>query len=367
MKIALLVPGFSSHERDWCIPVLLDYVRALSAADTVHVFTLRWPEQQARYRVFGADVVALGGRRHMGGRVAALWLRALRALAAEHQRAPFDVIHAFWADEPGWVAALAGAWLRRPVVLSLAGGELVALPDIGYGFQTLPGRRSLVGWLMQRAAVVTAGSHYLLGLAQAQVRGLTADSLRRLPLGVDLDRFQSAQASLDGATRIGLNVGALYPVKDQALLLRAARHLPEVEVRLVGHGPLLPTLQALAAQLGLSERVRILGPLDHTALPAIYASADVFVQTSRHEAQGMALLEAAACGVPVVGTPVGVLPEVGLAARDEAALVQTLGGLLGDEPRRRSTGEAAREQVRAEYGLDLALRRFRELYANVLG
>ncbi len=365
MKIALIVPGFSSHERDWCIPVLLDYVRALSRLDEVHVFTLRWPERSARYTVFGAEVRALGGRPRLGPRVLGLWARAVGAITAEHRRGPFDVLHAFWADEPGWVASMAGARLRRPVLLSLAGGELVGLPDIHYGLQILPGRRAFVRWLMRRAALVTGGSDYLLGLARAHLPSSQQHRLRRASLGVDLSRFTPGAAPANGHT-LGLNVGALYPVKDQALLLRALARLPgHIGVRIAGEGPLLAPLQGLAAGLGLAERVQFLGPVDHGALPAVYAAADVFVQTSRHEAQGMALLEAAACGVPAVGTPVGVLPELGLPAADESALAETLGALLADSARRIALGQAARQRAADEFSLEGAMERFRALYAEV--
>src|SRR4029077_12484140 len=139
MKIALVVPGFSAHEQDWCIPALLNYARTLALQAEVHVFTLRWPERGGTYPVFGASVHALEGRKRLGVKVFSLWARALRAISDEHRRSPFDVLHAFWADEPGWVAAWAGGRLGIPVLLSLAGGELVGLRDIGYGLQLLPG------------------------------------------------------------------------------------------------------------------------------------------------------------------------------------------------------------------------------------
>src|SRR5690606_17827872 len=114
------------------------------------------------------------------------------------------------------------------------------------------------------------------------------------------------------------------------LLLRALARVPGLAVRIAGEGPRLAALRAQAAALGLAERVSFLGAVDHGALPQFYAPASLFVQTSRHEAQGMALLEAAACGVPAVGTPVGVLPELGLAAADEASLAASLLSLLDD-------------------------------------
>ena len=364
MKIALLLPGFSAHERDWGIPVLLDYVRLLSQVHHVHVFTLRWPERRAHYRVFDADVTALGGTPRLGPRVVGLWVRALRAIAAEHRRAPFDVLHAFWADEPGWVAHLAGAWLRCPVVLSIAGGELVGLRDIGYGLQLLPGRRALVRWLLQRAALVTGGSDYLLAQARSQLPPARHPRLRRAPLGIDPDQFQPGPVPRRTGPVLGINVGALYPVKDHALLLRALARVPGLHVNIAGQGPRLAALQQQAAALGLTDRVTFLGPVDHGALPELYTASTVFVQTSRHEAQGMALLEAAACGIPPVGTPVGVLPELGLPAADETTLAAALSALLADEPRRVALACAARDRVLSEFTLGAALGRFNHLYAE---
>lgn len=365
VKVALLVPGFSAHERDWCIPALLDYARALAPQAEAHVFTLRWPEHGRTYSVFGATVHALDGRKQLGARVVGLWARALRAIAREHRCAPFDVLHAFWADEPAWVAALAARWLNVRAVISLAGGELVGLPDIGYGLQLLPGRRLLVRLALRQAAYVTAGSAYLCALARSHC---DPRKLVRAPLGVDTMLF-SPPPSRTSATGEGprvaatvLNVASLMPVKNHALLLRAFRHVsaevPEARLRLVGDGPLKTELMRLAEGLN----VEFLGEVDHGALPEVYRRADVFVQTSRHEAQGMTVLEAAACGVPVVGTPVGVLPEIGLVAEDEGDLAQRLIVLLRDAPRRKALGEAARKKAEVEYALASTVERFMGLY-----
>lgn len=361
MKVALVTPGFSAHERDWCIPALRHYVSALARVAETHVFTLRWPERQGAYSVFGATVHALNGYKGMGRRALGLWRLALTAMAAEHRRAPFDVIHAFWADEPGWVAMLAAQWLHIRYILSLAGGELIGLPDIGYGLQLLPGRRWLVRLALSQADAVTVGSRYLYDLAKTQCapRGLV-----RMPLGVDTSLF-SPSASFESSSppkRVVLNVGSLYPVKGQARIVRAMAHVPGAELQIAGEGPLKCELEALALRLGISERVKFLGIVDHDALPAYYRAANVFVQASRHEAQGMALLEAAACGVPAVGTAVGVLPEIGRVAETEAALARQLNDLLADDVGRQAAGLAARQQAEAGYSLPGAVEQFTNLY-----
>jgi glycosyltransferase involved in cell wall biosynthesis len=78
----------------------------------------------------------------------------------------------------------------------------------------------------------------------------------------------------------------------------------------------------------------------------------------------MALLEAAACGVPAVGTAVGVLPELGVPVTSEAELVKALEELWGDEPRRLRLGQMARQRVAEGYVLETAVDRFRALYAE---
>ena len=360
MKIGLVVPGFSEHERDWCIPALLDYVRVLAIRAEVHVFTLRWPERGGQYAVFGATVHALYGGRRLGARVLSFWARATGAVASEHRRGRFDVLHAFWVDEPGWVAAWAGRRLGVPVVLSLAGGELARLPDIGYGLTLMPGRRGLLNLALRQAAVVTAGSAYFCAQARAES---PARKVEFAPLGVDTCLFQPP--AQPAAAPVVLNVGALAPVKDQARLLRvfgaAAAQVPGAELLIAGDGPLRGHLGALAAGLP----VRFLGAVEHAELGALYGRASVLVQTSRHEAQGLAVLEAAACALPAVGTMVGVLPEVGQAEVSDAGLVARVCQLLRDPAQRQALGQAARKQVLEQFSLEAALERFWQIYLRV--
>jgi glycosyltransferase involved in cell wall biosynthesis len=365
VKVALVVPGFSAHEQDWCIPALLDYTRALAKQAEVHVFTLRWPERGGAYRVYGAQVHALDGRQHLGLRVLGLWARAVGAISAEHKRGRFDALHGFWLDEPGWVAAWAGQRLGVRVVLSLAGGELCRMPDIGYGLLLLRGRGRWLRAAARRAAALTAGSRYLCGRAEAYFCQHRMDTaVQYAPLGVDLERFAPAQPPAGGERVV--NAASLTLVKDQALLLRSFRRVaarrPRAELVIAGEGPLRGRLEAQAAGLP----VRFAGEVRHEALRALYTSAAVAAQSSRHEAQGMAILEAGACGTGAVGTPVGVLPEVGQPAANEAALAETLIELLADARRRRALAEAARARVVEGFELAAAVARFVRLYAGEL-
>ncbi len=358
MRVGLVVPGFSADERDWCIPALRHLARALAAEDEVRVIALRYPYVRARYSLEGADAIALGGKLSHGPRTLGLWRDAISLLRAEHRRRPFDVLHAFWATESGFLAALAGRLLRVPTLVSLAGGELVGLREINYGDQRLPLERIKVAASLRLASAVSAGSRLLVSLAES----LAHRRVHLAPLGVDTALFTSVNATREDHL---VHVGSLTPVKDHATLLHAfaeVRHRGlEVSLELVGDGPRRGSLEHLAHALGLDGRVCFRGEVSHAELPAVYSGARAFVLSSRHEAQGMVALEAAACGLPLAGTRVGVMPEltcstatVGDVSELASAIAEALGADL--------CGPATR-RARAEYDLQRCTDRFRALYA----
>jgi len=374
MRIGLVVPGFSADPDDWCIPALRHLVVRLAGAADVHIFALRYPDRRGPYGVFGAQVTGLGGGEATGGRSAGLWLRTASALVAEHHRRPFDVLHAFWAGEPGFITALLGRALRIPTVVSIAGGELARLRDIRYGGLLRRLERVKTRLALRLAGAVTAGSTLALASAQPFLPARSAARARRVPLGVDLAMFAPVSTRRsDGPARI-LHVASLCGVKDQATLLSAASALRErgyaFELEIVGTGPLEPELRSLARCLGLSENIRWRGTVPHDQVPGEYQRSDLFLLSSRHEAQGMVALEAAACRVPVVGTAVGVIPELGPAARisrvgDAGGLADGMAELLDNEPSRLRSGCAARERAVAEYSIELSTTRFLDLYGEI--
>jgi len=363
VKIGLVLPGFSADERDWCVPALLDFVRQLAACHMVHVFALEYPYRRDNYLVHGATVHSLDGRNRGKRHAPRLWFDALAAIRAEHRRAPFNVLHAFWANEPSMLAVLAGRALHVPVVVSVAGGELIGLQQIGYGGQLKWIERTMVRWVVHRANRVTVGSRYLQPLA-ARWRS----DVDILPLGVDAQRFSPRPRDGLHCPMNILNVGSLVPVKGQRQLLRAfACLLPrEARLEIVGTGALEKELREEADALRIADQVAFRGAIPHEELARKYREADLLVQSSRHEAQGMAVLEAAACGTPIAATPVGVASELadagaaiaarGFGADDLAAAMECS---LGTGAR---LGCRAREIVERDFALEATWHKWVELY-----
>jgi glycosyltransferase involved in cell wall biosynthesis len=368
MKIAWIAPGFSSDESDWCIPALLDLARVMAAHHDLHVFALRYPYRRDRYRVHGATVHAIGGGHRGRWTLPGVWRAMLREVTREHTAAPFDVLHAFWLYEPGVIAALLKRNMRTRTIVSLCGGELSALPSIGYGLWRWPVQRRAMRWAAQHADVVTAGSTGLLERARSL---LSPSGFAFAPLGVDVARFSPTDKHAS-ASPVIVNVGSLQPVKAQADVIRAFRfvvdRVRDARLEIVGEGDLKPALGALAAGLGLSDRIAFRGEVRHEQLPEAYRGATLFVQASVYEAQGMAALEAAACGLPLAGTAIGAIadlsPDAAIATPpgDPIRLAQAILSVLEDSTRRRALSEAARARVTAEYTVEKAANRFETLY-----
>ena len=152
--------------------------------------------------------------------------------------------------------------------------------------------------------------------AAAAMRGwLPSASIKVIPPGIDTDRFRPgikaaarARLGLDPGRPLIGTTGRLVPVKGHDILIVAMRELPEqVEVAIAGDGPELQRLQNLARELGVAGRLHFLGHRDD--LEQILCAFDVFCLPSLAEGLPRSVLEAQACGVPVVASDVGALDE----------------------------------------------------------
>jgi glycosyltransferase involved in cell wall biosynthesis len=201
----------------------------------------------------------------------------------------------------------------------------------------------------------------------------TGVAASRIPLGADLTHWVSEppRTRVPGARARIVSVASLTPVKDHATLLRAAAlmvgHGRDVIVDLVGLDTSKGAVPGIVRELGIEDHVHLHGFLTQTEARSVVRQADVMVVASLHEAGPVAMLEAAAVGVPIVGTPVGHVPEwapqaaVVVPFADPGALKDALAGLLDDERRRLSLASAAQQRALAE-DADWTAARFLELY-----
>lgn len=217
----------------------------------------------------------------------------------------FDAIdaHYFYPD------GVAAMWLARrfgkPLVITARGSDINLLPD-----HALP-RRMILAAARAAAGVIAVSAALKEKLVAL---GAGADKIRVLRNGVDLDLFHaedrgSARRRFGFAGPTLASVGNLIAAKGHHLAIGALPMLPDAGLLVVGEGPEEGALRALAARLGVGQRVRFTGRVAHEELGGVYRAADVLVLASVREGWPNVLLESMACGTPVAAAAVGGVPE----------------------------------------------------------
>lgn len=290
-------------------------------------------------------------------------------------RERFDLVHAHHGDI-AYVAAIFKRWglIRDPLLTSFHGPDLTDA--------VLIRRSSGYDELVRQGDRFTTGSAYMRDVASSM--GFASERVEVLPQGIRPERFAFSERSIGagGVVRM-LSIARLAPVKGIEYAIRAMAilrdHVPKLEYVIVGDGPLRAQTEALIAELKLGDRARMMGLLTADKLAPVLADSHFLVmpgvklEDGQVEGQGLVLLEAQACGMPVIATRAGGMPEMlqegetGLLCepRSPESLAAAIAGLIdraGDWPR---MGRAGRAMVEARFGVGQQLDRLIALYAEV--
>ena len=275
-------------------------------------------------------------------------LLLLRALAG---RTPLVVsVHNDLRIFGGFKGLLLGAYDRISTPLMLRGAGVICVVSEGFAAQ-------------------------LPAMQAARRRG---QRIVEVPNGVDAEAFRPGlQAGV--RERLGIPPGAFvvvvvaaldhaHPSKRIDLALRALGELPEMRLLVVGGGPLLGVLQAQARELGVGDRVHFAGAVPHAEVAACLAASDCLALTSDRESFGMVLLEAMACGKPVVSSD---LPGPSSIAGQDGCGVLFRSGDAGDLARalrqvRPEMGERGRALVLRKYTWEIVARQLDGIYRALL-
>jgi glycosyltransferase involved in cell wall biosynthesis len=300
-----------------------------------------WPGCAPRASLDGIDV-RRAGRRYTFSAAAPRYFRKHLA----HTR--FDVV----VEDLNKVTVFTPYWVHAPVVLlahHLFGGT---------AFQAAPFPVALATWVLERAVphtfrrtpVIAVSDSTKLDLVK---RGMSAEHIRVIPNGIDLEWFSPAPR--DRAERpILLYLGRLREYKRVDLIVSAVGRLAsqgtDVDLVIVGEGDERGPLERQVQELGLQDRVNIVGFVDEVEKLRLLRKAWIHVLTSAKEGWGISILEAAACGTPSVASDAPGLREsvvngeTGLLVPhgDVSALAAALEGLIRDRAARERLGERAR-------------------------
>lgn len=249
----------------------------------------------------------------------------------------FDLIDAHYLYPDGVAAAMLARRFGKPLLLTARGSDVNLLMDYRWP------RRLILEAVRQAGAVVAVSAALRERLV---AHGVDPAHVQVLRNGVDTEIFRPI-ARADARATLALPtgpviavVGNLVPEKGVDLVLDAVAALPDATVVIVGDGPERARLEAQAHALGIAERVRFLAVRPQRELAKVYSAADVLVLASSREGWPNVLLEAMACGTPVVATAVGGVQEIVtsrvagrvVAERSGAALADALREVLARPP-----------------------------------
>lgn len=271
-------------------------------------------------------------------------------IVAEHKRAPFDVLHAQYGYPTGWATLLAAQTLGVPCVVSIQGG------DGHWVGSCCDTHRIAMERVLGHAGALLIGGSSFAGEVHERL-GTPLDRFTIVPGAVDTERFTPGPAHRDGPVRLFYH-GRVDRRKGVLDLLHA---LPMVagawHCTISGIGPDVDAAQALAAELGLGDRVSFTGYADYDAVPDLYRAHHVFVSPTYAEGFSNTILEAMASGQAVLSCRSvgvtdcirndenGVLVEPG----DVPAIAAALTRLVTDATLRTRLRDAAFAECRRVY------------------
>lgn len=321
-RIAVLVPGgVGDASSGMHIPVLRNLIQRLADTNEVYVYSLAPPNWRETSGSCGRARVRFLPLDHRGGALTKTW-RLFNMCLRDHRSKPYDLVHGFWAIPCGATTVLLGKYLSIPSVVTFMGGETACLPDIGYGNMSRFSTKQITLWVGNVAdELVALTQHQEMELRRF---GRSRRNACIIPFGVDTDHFAPGEKDISIRPLRLLHVSNINSLKDQVTLLRAFHVVcasTDARLRIVGADQSNGTFRQLAEDLHLTDKVEIVGYVPHVQMVDHYHWAHFLVHTSKHEAQGVVVAEAAATGVLVAGSRTGLLADFG----DECVLTAPAG------------------------------------------
>jgi glycosyltransferase involved in cell wall biosynthesis len=328
----------------------------------------------------------------------------------EHKRAPFDLIHAYFLPQAGFVAAYTGKYLNIPSVVSIRGNDIERA-----AFN--PSKFSHVMYTLQNASAVTTNASELARKAKA----FFDRKIFLIPNGINTEVFKKVERNDALAKALGLRKNTAPPkdnqgdANDETLMSHSQKdsstiaRVQSAAIPVIGFAGELRSKKGLSTlligyakinkkqtttllivgdvrageyqeafegfQRGNSDtHIIVTGYVPHKDLPAYYSLMDVFVHPSLRDGMPNAVLEAMACELPVVATPVGGILDMmkdgvnvkTVPVKDVDSFVNSTLKLLNDEEERKRMGRSARETVLEQFTLEQELEGNLDVYKSLI-
>ena len=369
MKVLLLSDAHSIHTVKWA--------KSLSKKGIeIAVFSLNFNENEANPYQNDINVkvyycVDKNAKKRSSGFAKLSYLSALPALKKAISEFKPDIVHAHYASSYGLLGALSGF---HPYIISVWGSDVFDFPDISFL------HKAVINYNLFKADRILSTSKVMA----VETGKYTDKEVIVTPFGIDLDKFKPLNVNSlfnDKDIVIGTiktleeKYGIEYLIKAFAIVKNKYHNLP-LKLLIVGDGSLSENLKKLVHDLNIEDETVFTGKIAHELVPVYdnMLSVSVSVSVSNSESFGVAIIEASACGKPVVVSDVGGLPEVvengvtGIVVPPRAPekTAEAIEKLVLDEKLRKQMGEAGRKRVAKFYDWNKNVEQMIEIYKGLI-
>ena len=345
----------------------------------VYRFPYFWPAKYQRL-VYDGGILPNIKRSHLAKiQVPLLVLSELYYTFKIIRKEKIDVIHSHWIIPSGFIGGIARKIFKIPHITTAHAGDVFTIRK----FKIL----GIIGsFILKNSDEITANSEYTKNVIIAIENKLKCN-VEIIPMGVDISRFNPDKASdlknVFDAEYLILSVGRLVDKKGIKYLIMAMvdviKEFPHAKLIIGGSGPEKDKLEKLSEDIGVKDNVIFMGYIENSDLPKYYASSDIFVLPSIEtkggdtEGLGVVLLEAMACGTPVIGSNIGGITDIikdgetGFLAQPENPkdIADIIIDLLSKENTRQIVSENGLIIVQKKFSWDVVTKQFSNIYERL--
>ncbi|MCF7832594.1 MAG: glycosyltransferase [Candidatus Marinimicrobia bacterium] len=367
MKLLFLADGASVHTNKWVVSLL-------KKGHQIHLFSLNSFDQKAYVEFeknFNHTVFNLTERKTiLGGLNKLSYLRVVKDIKHVIKEFKPDLLHAHFATSYGMLAAKVDF---HPMIISVWGYDVLHFPKRSFI------HKKILEHNISKADKILSTSHMMA----KETKLYTDKPIEVTPFGIDMEIFKPSDKTFPSLDRDSFIIGTAKALEDKyaiddlirSFTILVHRH-PEKQLQLAiaGDGSSEDKLHELASSLGVTEKTVFLGRVNHRDIPDFYNSIDVFATLSLEDSFGVSVIEAGACGKPVVVTNVEGLPEVVekdktgyvVPKRNPEKAADAFEALLLDKSLRKEMGNAGRQRIMLHYNWDNCVDQMHNIYLDMV-
>ena len=363
MKVLLLSDAYSIHTIKWA--------KSLSKKEIeIAIFSLNCNENEVNPYQQNNSIkvyycIDKNAKKRSSGFAKLSYLSALPALKKVIKEFKPDIVHAHYASSYGLLGALADF---HPFIISVWGSDVFDFPNISFLHKVI------IKYNLSKADKILSTSKVMA----IETNKYTDKKVVVTPFGIDLDKFKPVKVNtlfdkndivIGTVKTLEEKYGIEYLIKAFAIVKDKHKYLP-LKLLIVGAGSLSTALKKLTYDLGIEKDTVFTGKIAHELVPFY----DNMLSVSNSESFGVAVIEASACGKPVVVSDVGGLPEVvkdgitGIVVppRNPQKTAEAIEKLVLDEKLCKQMGEDGRKRVAKFYDWNKNVEQMIEIYENIL-